>query len=159
MGTPLPTGDDTVGLLRRLAAIIYDAVLLSGVLVMASAVVTLPIGIGLGREVADEIFRSPWFRWPFFLYCVTVLASFHLWFWTHGGQTLGMKAWRFRVQRSDGSPLRLHDAALRYATALLSALPFGLGFWWAQVDRARLTWHDRLSGTRLVRTRARPSAE
>jgi len=28
---------------------------------------------------------------------------------------------------------------------------FGAGFWWALVDRQRLTWHDRASGTRLLR--------
>ena len=33
----------------------------------------------------------------------------------------------------------------------LSLLLGGLGFWWAWVDRQRLTWHDRASGTRLLR--------
>ena len=32
--------------------------------------------------------------------------------------------------------------------ALLAA---GLGFWWAWIDRAGLTWHDRASNTRLQR--------
>lgn len=158
MAAPPPTGD-AVGLLRRLAAIAYDAVLLSGVLVLASAVATLPIGLGLGRDAAGEVFRSPWFRWPFFVYCTAVLAGFHLGFWTHGGQTLGMKTWRFRVQRTDGSPLRLRDAALRYVAAVLSALPLGLGFWWALVDPERLAWHDRLSGTRLVHVAPRPAPD
>lgn len=149
-------GADDVGLWRRLAAMAYDAVLLTGVLLLASAVVTLPLGLGLGREAADGLFRSAWFRWPFFLYCVAVLAGFHLWFWTHGGQTLGMKTWRIRVVRADGSPLGLRDAGLRYGAAMLSWLPFGLGFWWALVDSAHLAWHDRLSGTRLVRVAPRP---
>jgi len=29
-------------------------------------------------------------------------------------------------------------------------LPAGLGWWWMLVDRERLAWHDRLSGTRIV---------
>lgn len=136
---------------RRLAAITYDLVLLTGVLVMASALVTLPIGLALGPEAADVVFRSPAFRWPFFLYCVGVLAGFHLWFWTHGGQTLGMKTWRIRVVREDGAALTLRDAVARYGAALLSLLPLGLGFWWAAVDRDGLAWHDRLSRTRLLR--------
>jgi uncharacterized RDD family membrane protein YckC len=141
----------SVRLWRRLAAIAYDAILLIGVLLLASAVVTLPIGLALGPEAADGIFRSPAFRWPFFLYCVVVLASFHLFFWTHGGQTLGMKTWRIRVVRADGTPLGLRDAIRRYVTAILSVLPLGLGFWWAAVDPAGLAWHDRWSRTRLVR--------
>lgn len=139
-----------VRLWRRLAAITYDAVLLTGVLVLASAAVTLPIGLGLGREAADALFHSAAFRWPFFLYCLGVLVGFHLWFWTHGGQTLGMKAWRIRVIRADGTPLGLRDAVCRYFAAALSLLPMGLGFWWAAVDAAGLAWHDRLSGTRLI---------
>lgn len=148
---PAAGGKGTVGLWRRLAAVTYDLVLLTGLLLLASAVVTLPIGLILGREAADAVFRSSAFRWPFFLYCLGVLASFHLWFWTHGGQTLGMKTWRIRVVRADGSALTLRDAALRYGTAVLSLLPVGLGFWWAAVDRSGLAWHDRLSGTRLIR--------
>lgn len=140
-----------VRLWRRLAAMVYDLVLLTGVLIMASALVTLPIGLALGPEAADVLFRSPGFRWPFFVYCVGVVASFHLWFWTHGGQTLGMKTWRIRVVREDGAALDLRDAALRYGAALLSLLPLGLGVWWAAIDRDGLAWHDRLSGTRLVR--------
>lgn len=151
--------DATAALWRRLAAMSYDAVLLAGVLVVASAIVTLPLGLGLGREAADALFRSAWFRWPFFLYCVGVLAGFHLWFWTHGGQTLGMRAWRVRVVRADGAPLTAGDAARRYLAAALSLLPLGMGFWWALLDPARLAWHDRLSGTRLIRVPARPRAD
>lgn len=129
----------------------YDLILLTGVLVMASALVTLPIGLALGPEAADAVFRSPAFRWPFFLYCVGVVALFHLWFWTHGGQTLGMKTWRIRAVRADGSVLSLRDAVARYGAAILSLLPLGLGFWWAAFDRDGLAWHDRLSRTHLVR--------
>ena len=38
----------------------------------------------------------------------------------------------------------------RYALGTLSLLCGGLGFWWALLDREGLTWHDRLSNTRLV---------
>jgi len=37
--------------------------------------------------------------------------------------------------------------------AQLSLLAAGLGFWWAWIDPDRLTWHDRASGTRLLRVR------
>jgi uncharacterized RDD family membrane protein YckC len=135
---------------RRTLAILYDAFLLAGLLVLASAIVTLPLGLALGREAADALFRSAAFRWPFFACCVAVVAAFHLWFWTHGGQTLGMRSWRIRVVRGDGSELRLGDAARRWLAAVLSWAPLGLGFLWGLVDRDRLALHDRLSGSRLV---------
>lgn len=128
----------------------YDAFLLAALLVLASALVTVPLGLGLGREAADALFRSAAFRWPFFAYCVAVVAAFHLWFWTHGGQTLGMRSWRIRIVREDGSALGLTDALRRWLAALLSWLPLGLGFLWSLVDREHRTWHDRISGSRLV---------
>jgi uncharacterized RDD family membrane protein YckC len=81
---------------------------------------------------------------------VAVMIAFHVGFWTHGGQSLGMRAWRLRVVRWDGAPLRLSDALLRYAAAWLSALPLGLGFLWSLWDAEGYTWHDRWSRTRLV---------
>lgn len=40
---------------------------------------------------------------------------------------------------------------IRYAVGSLSLALGGLGFWWAWLDRDRLTWHDRASKTRLER--------
>ncbi|MEJ1377571.1 MAG: RDD family protein, partial [Candidatus Sedimenticola sp. (ex Thyasira tokunagai)] len=34
--------------------------------------------------------------------------------------------------------------------AIISWLALGLGFLWLLVDRKNRTWHDRLSGTRLI---------
>ncbi len=41
-------------------------------------------------------------------------------------------------------------ASGRFIVAIISWLPAGLGFWWQLWDRDKLTWHDRVSGTRLV---------
>ncbi len=72
------------------------------------------------------------------------------WFWTRSGQTLGMQAWRLRVQQPDGSPISWRQALVRMGGAVLSALCLGAGYWWLLFDRERRTWHDRLSGTRVV---------
>ena len=71
--------------------------------------------------------------------------------WRRGGQTLGMRPWRLRVAGIDGGPATWGALLLRYAVGGLSLLLGGLGFWWAWVDRERLTWHDRASRTRMVR--------
>jgi uncharacterized RDD family membrane protein YckC len=73
-------------------------------------------------------------------------------FWSRGGQTLGMRAWRIRLVADDGGPVRLGTALLRCLVALLSWACLGAGFWTALFDRERRTWHDRLTGTHLVRT-------
>ena len=35
----------------------------------------------------------------------------------------------------------------------VSALVFGLGYFWAIIDRNGQAWHDRIAGTVVVRTR------
>jgi len=136
----------TPGLLRRLAAMLYDSLLIFGLLLLASMMVTLPVGILLGEPAANALPGNPWFR----LWLALVPPLFFALFWLKGGQTLGMRSWRLRVVRSDGQPLAWRDALKRLLACLLSWLPLGLGFLWILVDRERLAWHDRLSGTRLV---------
>jgi uncharacterized RDD family membrane protein YckC len=70
--------------------------------------------------------------------------------WRRGGQTIGMRPWRLRVVAPGGAP-SWRAVATRYAVGTLSLLLGGLGFWWAWIDRDRMTWHDRASGTRLER--------
>lgn len=75
--------------------------------------------------------------------------------WRRGGQTIGMKPWRLHVVAADGTPAAWSRLWLRYAVGVVSLLVAGAGFWWAWLDREGLTWHDRVSGTRLIRDRER----
>jgi uncharacterized RDD family membrane protein YckC len=71
--------------------------------------------------------------------------------WSRGGQTIGMKPWRLRVVRGDGTSPDLAHALLRFAVALVSLAALGIGFWWALFDTQRRTWHDIAAGTLMVR--------
>jgi uncharacterized RDD family membrane protein YckC len=133
------------GLGRRFAAILYDALLLVAVLLVAVTLVVVPLGAGLGIAVSPA---NPFYR----AYLLGVVVGFFVFFWVRGGQTLGMRVWHIRVLRADGHPLTLKDALVRFGAAVISWLPLGLGYFWGWFDRDRLTWHDRLSGTRLVIT-------
>jgi uncharacterized RDD family membrane protein YckC len=126
-------------LLKRLLAIIYDLLLLFGSLFFAALIALLLFG-----ESASE---SPWFS----LYLFLILFLFYGWFWTHGGQTLGMKAWKLRVCMPDGGAISWNKAFLRFLAACLSWGLLGAGYLWALFDPDKQTLHDRLSGTRLIR--------
>jgi uncharacterized RDD family membrane protein YckC len=132
-------------LLRQFAAILYDCLLLVALLTLADAVVVLPLGIIFHID-GSTVAAYPLFR----LYLLFVIIGFFCWFWLRGGQTLGMRAWRIMLVRSDGAGVRLGDALSRLAAASLSWAALGMGFLWSLLDRDGLTWHDRLSGTRLV---------
>jgi uncharacterized RDD family membrane protein YckC len=137
----------TAGLFRRLAALFYDALLLTALLMFATWLVLLLTG---GQAIAAESPRG-WMLGYRLLLGAVIVAYLGL-FWTRGGQTLGMLAWKIRVVRANGARLRWRDVVLRLAAAVLSWLPAGLGFLWMLVDRERLAWHDRLSATRVERT-------
>jgi uncharacterized RDD family membrane protein YckC len=133
---------------RRLAAILYDSALVSAILLMAMALVVVPIDLWFG---SDNFNASDLRSNPFYLaYLFCIMVGFHILFWMRGGQTLGMKAWRLRVLRDDGQPLQFTDALLRYFAAILSWSVLGLGFLWVLFDQDGLAWHDRISKTRLV---------
>jgi len=138
------------GFLRRLGAACYDALLLLAVWFFATALL-LPLNGG-------EAFRSG--QWWFPLYLLAISFLFYGWFWTHGGQTLGLKAWRLKLCSSSGRAIGWKQAAIRFCAAALSWACFGLGFMWCLFDPEALAWHDRLSGTRLLHLPAeKPGSE
>ena len=71
--------------------------------------------------------------------------------WTRGGQTIGMRAWRLRVMRTDGRRVTWPRALLRFAVALVSLGALGAGFAWALLDAGKRTWHDIAADTHVVR--------
>ncbi len=126
---------------RRLAAILYDCIVLIGLLFFAALPPTLMYGEGTTGTWAVLLMR---------IYLLAVAFAFFGGFWTHGGQTIGMRAWRVRVVGADGKTIGWRDALVRFAVAFVSWAAAGAGFWWSLFDREGLTWHDRASGTRLV---------
>ncbi len=65
------------------------------------------------------------------------------------GRTCGEAIWGVWLVREDGQAPVFADCTYRGVGALISLLPFGLGYWWSLVDGQRQSWHDRLSRTRL----------
>lgn len=130
---------------------VYDSLLLFGVLFTATLPALLLDHI---RQVQnDEVIHelSPLAEGiGFQLYLVAVIVAFFCWFWKKNGQTLGMQAWRLQLRSNDGGELRLSQCLTRLLAAVLSIACLGLGYWWLWLDRDGLTWHDRLSKTRVV---------
>ena len=135
----------TAGLLRRLGAMLYDLLIVAALMFIVTALF-LPFtggeAITPGESGAlERIYQAA---------LLLVVVLFFGVFWTWSGQTIGMLAWRLRVQRPDGSALAWRDALIRLAGACVSLAALGLGYFWIWIDRERLAWHDRWSGTRVV---------
>jgi len=158
--------------LRRLAAMLYDVLPLIAVVMVATAPfipflngrVLLPSEVGVLAYV-------------YWLWEIVVIVLFFGVFWTRKGRTLGMQAWRLRIETSEGQLPRWRDVVQRLAwatvpwlpafvtmtiaehvTARNTIMPIGAALlvlvllnycaaWW---DSQRRAWHDRWLRTRIV---------
>ncbi len=152
-------------LLKRLFAALYDGFLILAMLFFATAL-TLPFTKG---EIAagNNIYMS--------LYLLTVIYIFYGWFWTHGGQTLGMRVWKQRLIAINDGAVNWQQSFIRFITGLpawliffiglilwikpgiaesLTTIPGWLialtGFIWVLLDNRSNNWRDKLSGTQII---------
>jgi uncharacterized RDD family membrane protein YckC len=135
---------------RRLAALFYDFWPALALWMLLSALFTFGFTVS-GHAARENIAPFSALQWLLWLGCWVIAGLYATISWRRGGQTLGMRPWQLHLRGHDGAPPRWSRLWLRYAAGTVSLLCGGLGFWWALLDRQKLTWHDRLSGTRLVR--------
>jgi uncharacterized RDD family membrane protein YckC len=109
------------------------------------------------------------------VYYLSVYYLFFTWFWTHGGQTLGMRAWHIRLLTSNGLSLNWKHSLLRYLVSLpmwffwvmaigkstggfvipvIEQVPdwivFALATVWLLVDHLPDNWRDRVTKTKII---------
>ena len=133
--------DAAPGVLRRLASMLYEAILLFAVAFL---------GTWVFQFAAGTLRIEGWRLHLLQLFLLALFAAYFLWCWLRGGQTLAMKTWRIRLVAKDGQGRLAPKAALlRFAYALV-LVPTLLGIAWAFVDRDRQFLHDRLAGSLLI---------
>ncbi len=154
---------DTPGLARRLACFVYEGVLLFGVVMIAGYLYS-----SLTQQ-RHALQGSAGLQIFLFL----VLGVYFVWFWSHGGQTVAMKAWHIRLTDEQGRPVSelralaryllgwtwflpalavVHFSGLRggwptFSIVLSGVLAFAALSW---LRRDRQFWHDGVCGTRLI---------
>jgi uncharacterized RDD family membrane protein YckC len=127
------------GFFRYTAAIFYDVMLIIALFFLATALL-LPFNDG-------EAIQSP-ILFP--LYLLSISFIFLAWFWTHGGQTLGMQAWNLHLISNTDAKITWFQAFTRFITALISWLTFGLGIFWCLWQKEGRTWQDINSKSHIV---------
>lgn len=177
--TSSASAPELAGILVRLYCIIYDGLLLLALWMIISALL-VPLATPDQAAQQHQLTVTPEAFRQFVLFpaMVAVTWLFYGYFWTRAGQTLGMQTWRLKVVRADGSLLRWSDAVTRCASAcllplvggLLGQLAYGspkavllsmtLGFLgnyaWMLWNGRRLSWHDQLSRTVVLRLPPEP---
>jgi uncharacterized RDD family membrane protein YckC len=134
----------SAGFGRRLAALIYDSLLLAALLTIYTAIVVAVHGGALIQQNGGA-----WW----YLYRageLVLIAGYFVLNWTRSGQTLGMRAWHLYALSESGRPLKLAPAMLRFLSAIVAWTPAALGVLWLYFDPDHLALHDRLSKTRVL---------
>ena len=121
---------------------LYDAVILLGLLIVASAV-ALPFG-----NIDKVALHDFWFTLWLLAACFAYLGGC----WRYRGMTLGMRAWRVRLVSYDGQNISWPGCLLRFLVGLVSLGALGLGILWVLVDTKNRGWHDLAAHTLLIKS-------
>ena len=90
---------------------------------------------------------------------VTLIADFiipiiyAIGFWTWRGQTPGKMIMRVRIIKTDGSPIGIGRAILRYVGYVMSAIIICIGYLMIAWDGRKQGLHDKIAGTVVIRSR------
>ncbi len=125
------------GLGRRLGALLYDFILVFALWVITILGLVIAKGEAVFGPVVNTLLLAEW-------------IGFYVYAWTRGGQTLGMTSWRIRLVTPAGEQPALTAILIRIVVAPVSLICAGLGYLWMYLDKEQLTWHDRVSDTRVV---------
>jgi uncharacterized RDD family membrane protein YckC len=149
----------------RFAAMVYEGVLLFGVLFIVSYLVlglmrwTYPLAPGPRSVLQVVLFLT--------------IGAYFVWCWRRSGQTLAMKSWQLRLVDEHGAPPSMRQCVTRYLAGWLMFAPglayllvaqpgaavgtialivsFALMFLPALLDPRGRLLQDRASGTLVVR--------
>ena len=124
-----------------MAIIVYDFVIVISLLMLATLLAMLA-GFGGRTAMQDPAYT---------VYLLSIWFFYLAWCWHKGGMTVGMRAWRVKIEDESGNRPGWGRSTIRFLASLLSAAAVGIGFAWALLDSRKRSWHDILSGTRLIR--------
>lgn len=139
------------GLLRRLAALLYDIFLVTAIWMLLGFVLQLFVGVDNNQIVDGQVVTDPGVSNLLFVLMVLSCFGFYSWFWMRSGQTLGMLAWRIRVDKLEGGKITFSQSLIRFLAAWPAFFMLGLGYFWIYLDENGDAAHDKLSQTKVVR--------
>lgn len=130
------------GLIRRLLAFVYDALVVCALWIVGTAAL-LPFNHG--HVIAPHnIFYQ--------IYLLLIPYCFFTEFWRANGQTLGMMAWKYKIVADNDENLTRKQMMIRFLVSILSFLSLGVGFIWQMFSSHKKSWPDIAAKTTLCRT-------
>lgn len=139
----------TAGILRRLGAILYDALIVVALLMLATALL-IPFMQHDAISPHNLLYK---------VYLLVIAFAYFALSWLKASQTIGMRAWRMKIVSETDEKIEFEQALLRFCYAIPAFLCFGAGFLWMLFDKRKRCWHDSWSKTRLVLTQSNQTGQ
>lgn len=135
---------------RRLAAMVYDFLLVVAISIFYSAItVGINIAVTGGHDHGQRIEWGP-FKPLVFIGWILTIIFFFCYFWKKSGQTLGMKTWRMKIINQQNHYPTYSQGFIRCLIAFFSLGILGMGYWWVFTNQDRQTLHDQLTKTKTI---------
>lgn len=136
--------------MRRLAALLYDGFLVAAIWMVLGFLLQRIVGTESNQLVDGVVQTDPVLDAILFAIMVASGSGFYIWFWTRSGQTLGMIAWRIKLESLDGSLIDFKQGVIRYLAAWPAFFLLGLGYLAMYLDGNGDCVHDKISGSKVV---------
>ena len=137
------------GLFRRLAALLYDMFLVGAIWMLLGFIFQQIFGIE-NQVIDGQVMTDPIADNLLFILMILSCFTFYSWFWMRSGQTLGMLAWRIRVDSIDQGKISFIQAIVRMLAAWPAFFMLGLGYLWIFFDDQGDAVHDKLSYSKVI---------
>ena len=127
-----------VNFFRRLGAITYDLFIVFSLILFLFGVIIFFIG----KEDTSGML--------FYLVTLPAIYYYYVFSWVIRGQTVGMMAWKFKIQTTNNKKLSYSTASKRLVLSWFSFAFFGLGYLYQFIDKENDALHDKISKTKLL---------
>lgn len=147
------------GALTRGIAFLIDLFLIAVTLAVSTWLISSTIGlVGIDVQDCPDVLHNTDLvgivcvstRIGLAIYAAFFTPLYALFFWTFGGQTLGMGVMGIRVVRTDGKALTIMNSLRRILGFALCVFTLGIGFMKILIDNQREGLHDSLAGTYVI---------
>ena len=142
-----------VGFWARTAAYIVDSIIL---MLIVYPLLFLVLGTGAVDGTDPEIIFSA----SYWLISFGLPIAFFIGFWFYKSSTPGKMMFSAKIvdAKTGGKPSK-GQLVGRYFAYILSGIPLGLGFFWIAWDKRKQGWHDKLSGTVVIKPTTNPAKQ
>ena len=129
--------------LRRILALFYDTLLLTGIILGYLLLVTIMFGDTF-ESISERIFLQ-------FSYLILGVIFFTYFWKVNKGQTLGMQVWKIRIIGEENKQLSTKNLIYRSLLGLVFNLAFGSNYLFIFFNKDKKSINDLLSKTKTIK--------